>query len=188
MTLRDFFLKYFEHVEATNSINWDEWLNGTGMPPVSNKFDQSLAIEAADLKDKWLAERGKGASGMDIEQWKAMQTMYFIDLLQAEESDTFRQNDVLSLMDRLYNFTTSGNSEIRFRWQILCINAEMEEIIPHVIKLVTEQGRMKFTRPLYRALFNSKMGKDIAIKTFLKNRSKYHSICVKMVSRDLGLF
>lgn len=185
---KGFFLKYFEHVEATNSINWDEWLNGTGMPPVSNKFDQSLAIEAADLKDKWLAERGKGASGMDIEQWKAMQTMYFIDLLQAEESDTFRQNDVLSLMDRLYNFTTSGNSEIRFRWQILCINAEMEEIIPHVIKLVTEQGRMKFTRPLYRALFNSKMGKDIAIKTFLKNRSKYHSICVKMVSRDLGLF
>lgn len=63
----------------------------------------------------------------------------------------------------------------------------MPEIIPSVVKFATEQGRMKFTRPLYRDLFNMKAGKDIAVKTFKKHRNTYHPICSKMVARDLGL-
>ena len=119
-----------------------------------------------------------------------MQTMYFLDLMQASDPETCavsKSVEKLKEMDALYRFTESGNAEIRFRWQILCIGANMEEIIPHVIKLLTEQGRMKFTRPLYRALFEANMGTEIAKTTFLKNRSMYHAICAKMVARDLGL-
>jgi hypothetical protein len=54
------------------------------------------------------------------------------------------------VMDKVYKFTTVLNSEIRFRWQKVCLLAEYEPIFPHVIKFVTEQGRMKFVRPLYR--------------------------------------
>jgi leukotriene-A4 hydrolase len=46
---------------------------------------------------------------------------------------------------------------------------------------------MKFTRPLYRALFNSKMGKEMAIETFTKNSKIYHPICRKMVATDLKI-
>ena len=185
---KTFFLNFFAGVDATKAIDWDAWFRGTGMPPVKNNFDQSLAVEVVALKDKWVAGGGDGCGSGDIQAWKAMQTMYFIDLLQAESgSGVFKEERVLQRMDGLYNFTKSGNAEIRFRWQILCIGAEMESIIPHALQLATEQGRMKFTRPLYRALFNSKMGKEIAVNTFLENRSKYHSICAKMVGRDLGV-
>ena len=90
-------------------------------------------------------------------------------------------------MDGMYNFTASGNAEIRFRWQKLCIRAEMEEIMPHVVNMVLEQGRMKFTRPLYRALYRSTMGKRMAVQTFVENKEIYHPICAKMVARDLEL-
>ena len=53
-------------------------------------------------------------------------------------------------MDNVYNFTTVRNSEIRFRWQKVCLLAEYEPIFPYVVKFVTEQGRMKYVRPLYR--------------------------------------
>ena len=86
-----------------------------------------------------------------------------------------------------YGFSSRDNAEIRFRWQILCMRAEMPEIIPSVVKFATEQGRMKFTRPLYRELFEMKAGKDIAVSTFKKHRDTYHPICSKMVARDLGL-
>ena len=65
--------------------------------------------------------------------------------------------------------------------------SEVEWIIPHVVKFITSQGRMKFTRPLYRALFNSKMGKEMAIETFTKNSKIYHPICRKMVATDLKI-
>lgn len=197
-----FFMSYFASVDGIHDIDWNLWFNGTGMPPVKNKFDESLAKEAVALKDRWVSGKGDGCESSDIQGWRAMQIMYFIDLLQIEgeeessndddnnsnsNSSVFQEKYVLDLMDRLYGFTKSGNSEIRFRWQILCIKAEIEEIIPHAVKLLTEQGRMKFTRPLYRALYQSKMGREIARETFVKNQSRYHAICAKMVSRDLGL-
>lgn len=46
---------------------------------------------------------------------------------------------------------------------------------------------MKFVRPLYRALFASQCGKEVAFKTFKENYKMYHSIAAKMVAKDLGL-
>jgi hypothetical protein len=46
---------------------------------------------------------------------------------------------------------------------------------------------MKFTRTLYRALFNSKMGQAAAVDTYKANAKMYHPICGKMVRRDLKL-
>jgi len=44
---------------------------------------------------------------------------------------------------------------------------------------------MKFVRPLYRALFASRMGKKLAVDTFLQSADFYHPICAKMVAGDL---
>ena len=63
----------------------------------------------------------------------------------------------------------------------------MPEIIPAVVQFATEQGRMKFTRPLYRMLYQSQMGRDVAVATFVEHRNSYHPICAKMVARDLEL-
>jgi leukotriene-A4 hydrolase len=46
---------------------------------------------------------------------------------------------------------------------------------------------MKYVRPLYRALFRSKVGKQAALDTFEANRGRYHPICRKMVAADLGV-
>jgi len=47
---------------------------------------------------------------------------------------------------------------------------------------------MKFVRTLYRELGNGgDVLRALAIKTFTKFRTSYHSICQKMVARDLGI-
>ena len=185
---RDFYLSFFTDVPNTAQINWDEWFRGTGMPPVDNKFDDTLAQAVIQLRNKWIQTRGENCSGDDIKNWIAMQTMFFLDLLQGDDAKAINQSpDLLGKMDVIYGFTQSGNSEIRFRWQVLCLRAGVREIIPHVIQLATEQGRMKFTRPLYRELFKTEFGKEIAVETFKANHQFYHPICAKMVARDLGL-
>jgi leukotriene A-4 hydrolase/aminopeptidase len=185
---KNFYLSFFTDVPNTAQINWDEWFRGTGMPPVDNKFDDSLAQDVVKLKNTWLKTRGENCSSNDIKNWIAMQTMYFLDLLQGDDAKVINKSpELLGKMDVVYGFTQSGNSEIRFRWQVLCLRAGVREIIPHVVKLATEQGRMKFTRPLYRELFKTEFGKEIAIETFKLNYKLYHPICAKMVARDLGL-
>ena len=60
-------------------------------------------------------------------------------------------------------------------------------IVPKVLDFLAEQGRMKFVRPLYRALAGLKQGPDLARETFSKLHSLYHPIARKMVASDLGV-
>ena len=58
---------------------------------------------------------------------------------------------------------------------------------PQVTAFLTEVGRMKFVRPLYRNLFNAQNGKDLAVQLFKANKHIYHNICATMVSKDLSV-
>ena len=62
-------------------------------------------------------------------------------------------------------------------------------MLPRVRQFLGEQGRMKFLRPLYRALFASKRPalKAAAVETFQGSREGYHPIAAKMVAADLKL-
>ena len=53
-------------------------------------------------------------------------------------------------MQELYNFNAVTNSEIKFRWIRLGLKCKWENAIPLAIQMVSEQGRMKFLRPIYR--------------------------------------
>lgn len=57
----------------------------------------------------------------------------------------------------------------------------------NALDLATTQGRMKFTRPLYKELFKSPMAQTLAVETFTRTAAFYHPICRKMVAADLGL-
>lgn len=60
-------------------------------------------------------------------------------------------------------------------------------MVPLATAFLKAQGRMKYLRPLYRALFRSKVGKQAALDTFAAAKSSYHPIAAKMVAVDLGL-
>ena len=66
------------------------------------------------------------------------------------------------------------------------VSAEDEAVLPLTVQFLKEQGRMKFLRPLYRALYKSKMGKEAALQTFKEAGGSYHPIAAKMVAADLS--
>lgn len=56
----------------------------------------------------------------------------------------------LEKMDELYDMSSRNNSEIKFRWLRLGLKAHWTAVVAEAIKFITEQGRMKFVRPIYR--------------------------------------
>ena len=58
-------------------------------------------------------------------------------------------------------------------------------IIAQTVDFLKSQGRMRYLRPLYRALFKKR--KEVALSTFREAQSSYHPIAAKMVAVDLGL-
>ncbi|ELW61515.1 Leukotriene A-4 hydrolase [Tupaia chinensis] len=88
-------------------------------------------------------------------------------------------------MQEVYNFNAINNSEIRFRWLRLCIQSKWEEAIPLALKMATEQGRMKFTRPLFKDLAAFDKSHDQAVRTFQEHRARMHPVTAMLVGKDL---
>mmetsp|Transcript_32923 Transcript_32923/g.33535 ORF Transcript_32923/g.33535 Transcript_32923/m.33535 type:complete len:624 (+) Transcript_32923:135-2006(+) len=187
---RDFMVSYCASDESKATllatVDWDKELFATGLPETPD-FSNSLSAAVVELSQKWLTAAASGssfsgASSDDIKGWNTKQLCMFLDaLIGAEETVPV---SVLEAMDTLYSFTTSTNAEIKYRWCALCIDSEAVWILPVAVDMVTSQGRMKFTRPLYRAMRASTMGAQLSIDTFKTNYEMYHPIAKKMIQLD----
>ena len=56
----------------------------------------------------------------------------------------------LEKMGELYKLSGVKNSEVRCRWIRLGLKGRWRDAIPRAVQMVTDQGRMKFLRPIYR--------------------------------------
>ncbi|KAK9817160.1 hypothetical protein WJX72_010543 [[Myrmecia] bisecta] len=196
---KQFFLDFFARQAdpqidaALKQIDWQTWLHAPGMPPPVNTYDTSLADQAFALAKAWhLADvmgiggnAPESASSTDLQGWSSAQVVAFLDKFAQLRGMQAPHPRVTRQMNELYGFDASKNAEIRASWYKLCITAGDEAVFGGVAQFLREQGRMKYLRPLYRALFRSKGGKQLALETFRDARSGYHPIAAKMVAADL---
>lgn len=188
---RGFFMDHFKGIcPDINQIDWEEWLYGEGMPPILPPLDQKMAEDSNALASLW-ADVNRGGKNPPVanstRDWSSQQMVCFLDALQSQIGQHEIKVTTTTALNALYRLGQTHNAEIFFRYCILAIQAEDESILPVAVRLATTQGRMKFTRPIYRALYESKMGKEIALSTFLNHKDFYHPICSKMVAQDLHM-
>jgi leukotriene-A4 hydrolase len=173
--------------QKMKSFDWDSWLHGYGMPPLP-LFDQTLAEESEGLAKQWMDFdlHGGEAPTLEISGWVANRTVCFLDSLLQEMGDSKLKLDTINEMKHTYSFHTSKNAEILFRFCMIAVQSEDSDILPIVVRFVTSQGRMKYIRPLYRAMFESKMARPLAVQTFINHKDFYHPIAAKMVAYDMS--
>jgi leukotriene-A4 hydrolase len=173
---------------AVDAAEWDLWVYGTGMPPpsLSAPAVSTLAQRAEHVADEWCATARKPAAAPP--SWSTDECCVFLDRLSAQ-SPPAASRLVLDAMDAAYGLSVVTNAEIRFRWLLLGLKlgatgATTTPQQEQTVKFLSMYGRMKYVRPLFRALHqvNPQLAKD----TFAKNKASYHSICQKMVEKDLA--
>jgi leukotriene-A4 hydrolase len=191
-----------EEKAKLDTIDWETWLYKPGMPP-ANVFNDNLLNGSKALAQVFVDAKGADPTDpADISGWNAQQQVVFLEHAQklfTTENDEAKEDaeaqaavrakyqKICGALDKAYNFSSTKNSEILFRYLGLCLFAHLESAFPAVVLMATSQGRMKFTRPLYRGLFAAgETGKALAIATFTEHKSFYNAICAKMVAKDLG--
>jgi len=89
----------------------------------------------------------------------------------------------LERLDETYGFSGSHNSEIRFKWLMLGLGSTWPGVYDDTVRMLGEQGRMKYTRPLYRNLARCDL--ELAMQTFEAFKDRYHPVCVIQVTKEL---
>jgi leukotriene-A4 hydrolase len=99
--------------------------------------------------------------------------------------DDHTANTTQRKLGKAYGLTETKNVELKSAYYQIAMKAQDTTCYAGVAELLGEVGRMKFVRTLFRTL--NKVDRDLAVKTFEKNRAFYHPICRGMVEKDLGL-
>ncbi|CUG65549.1 leukotriene A-4 homolog, putative, partial [Bodo saltans] len=186
--LREYFIK--QHPKLETEVNWSRWFHEPGMPLFKPKYDAAPVQEAVDLASQW-ESAGDAAAALQhqtkaaVASWPSSKKCVFLNTLSKNRKLSFES---VSTLVNGYGFT-SCNAEIRCSvlslWLPLWKDGLDRAPLTLAHALVKEQGRMKFTRPTYRAWVA--VDPQGARDAFAALQGSYHPICSKMVARDLGV-
>jgi leukotriene-A4 hydrolase len=178
----------------------DEWISKPGLPASAPKPTSPAFARAEEQAKRWL--RGEiSATQIPAARWTTQERLHFLKFMQsalepppsaggpADASATqLSQTEILRLMgelDRAFNLTRSGNSEIAFQWLLMSIRNKYEPAYPRLEEFLLSVGRRKFIRPLYQELAKTPEGRERALAIYRRARPTYHPIAVTSIDQDL---
>jgi len=185
---KSFLLEYFvDKKSVLDEVNWKAWWKTPGMPPIKPKFDETLSSACTELRMRWMAWFVGTNCPFHADEMLNLSTDQVIEFLAQLLEEEPLPVVKLAKMDEVYNMSSSSNSEIRFRWLRLGLKAHWEKPVEDALKMVTEQGRMKYVRPLYRDLYAWEEVRPKAIATFNANKKFMMHVSAYVVAKDLHL-
>ncbi|CAG2108930.1 unnamed protein product [Medioppia subpectinata] len=187
---RSFLQNYFsDNKEALSRIDWGLWINGTGMPHIIPDYDQTLAKECIELANRWIAAADTDWSQFranDISAMDAWQRVEFLNNLLAAPEGKISAAKVEAIT-RTYGLQDNHNSEIRCLWLRLSLAAHCKAYTADAVQFITSQGRMKFVKPIYKALYAWDETRQLAVDTFKANAHQLMDMSAKAVAKELHL-
>ncbi|KAL1856924.1 Leucyl aminopeptidase yscIV [Diaporthe australafricana] len=181
------FLEFFGAPEYSDlkdkiaNIDWETRFYSRGLPPKPN-FDTSLIDVCYKLADQWKDKDFK-PSAKDVEGLAANQKLVFLGKVQ-DFGEPLSAAQAEKMGD-VYGFLGSQNVELKAAYFHIALRSKVTSTYNLVAELLGQVGRMKFVRPLFRSL--NKVDRELAVKTFEKNKDFYHPICRGMVEKDLSV-
>ena len=181
MTTQAFLADFRQHLVRGDAglearLMLDQWAYEPGIPsnaiaPVASGFvEVEQAVAAFD-------DHGEVPTAWA--NWNTMQRQRFLQTVP-RQLPTAR----LDALQSAFNLNTIGNMEVRFDWFALAIPNGYEPAGAAVQRFLSEQGRGKFIRPLYRALMDQgAWGQGVARRTHEATRGAYHPIVQNAVDR-----
>lgn len=169
------FIEYInQNLFEPKNVNIDSeflsrWIYTTGLP---HDLEPVISKRFLNVNNEILRfNQGTPASELNTKDWSSHEWLHFLRNLTPELS--FEKMEAL---DRTYNFTNSGNSEILTIWFQHSIAQGYTPAYPQLENFLITVGRRKLLVPLYRELAKSPEGFTMAKNIYKIARPNYHYV------------
>jgi leukotriene-A4 hydrolase len=157
----------------------NEWIEKAGLPKNAPQPKSDAFAKVETQVNAWL-KNDVTASGVNTKNWTTQEWLHFLTKLPANIGA-----ERMSELDKTFNLTTRGNSEIAFQWLMMSIRNNYTPAFPRLEEFLTSIGRRKFVRPLFEELAKTPEGKTRAEAIYTKARPGYHPITQSSVDAIL---
>ena len=164
-------------------IDWVKWLDAPGYPPVKNNFTNKYANEAENYVNEFYKNNFTDEFIDTFKAWHTLVKQYFLNKLKETEKEL--EDEQLNFLSNKLNLKEGYNAEVNFGYfMVVLLHGKVieEDVKNALINFLGKFGRMKYLRPLYRALYVR--DKETALSTFEKWKSSYHPIAVRLIELD----
>lgn len=160
-------------VEVMNAAKATDWLYEPGIPSTAVKNSSAVVKRVEDLARLRAIPTGG--------EWTTSMQQLYLELLPRPLSPMMLK----SLEDR-FDPGNSPSIEVRWSYLMACIESEHFIVLTAVEHLLRGTGRMKYLKPLYRALTKTEQGRAFAERVFAEAKSSYHPVAVAAVEAVLA--
>ena len=160
--------------ELKNKIAVDQWIFQPGIPANSPPVGSEKFTTIDSLLKRW--NGSTDAKAFSSVKLSTNESLYLLSHLSPETGI-----NQMNILDRVFKFTDSGNSEILTAWYILAIRLKYKPAYPGIERFLTEVGRRKYLMPLYKEIVKTPEGKAWAVKIYKKARPNYHSVAYSSI-------
>ncbi len=157
----------------------DEWIYKPGLPK-NVPVVQSEAFARIETLAQEFANGKRAAKDIQTSVWTTQEWLRFLNSLPQDLGAA-----KMSELDKAFNLTTRGNSEIAFQWLLMSIKNNYSPADARLEEFLTSIGRRKFVRPLYAELVKTSQGAARAKAIYTKARPGYHPITQATVDQIL---
>jgi leukotriene-A4 hydrolase len=149
------------------AVDADRWIFGAGVPETAPRFDSPILEELSTLAAGWA--EGLRPDPVDAKAWSASLWQIYLPrlprVMSAEE---------LAWLDAQFGLNDTGNAEILCAWLEIAAASAYAPAIPRLREFLGRVGRMKYLKPLYKALLAGDPA--LAREIFEASKAGYHPI------------
>lgn len=156
------------------------WIYEPGVPANERKAESARLSELTGLATGW--HDGARPDVDAAKKWPVAEWLVYLGKLP---QDIGREG--CAWLDSTFELTRSGNSEILCKWLVMAIENGYEPVYDKSRSFLGSIGRMKYLKPMYKALHAHPNTKSLALEIFEEHKGMYHPIARGGLEGILGL-
>ncbi|MCW5834238.1 MAG: M1 family metallopeptidase [Labilithrix sp.] len=146
------------------------WVDAPGLPATFRAPDSARLRAVLELV-------GRAPAPGETKGWSVTEWVLYLEAMPRPSPLA-----VCEELDRAYGLTAAKNPEVLVSWLTLaCESGLADGVLPRVEEVLGRTGRMKYLKPLYRALAARPETKPLAQRLFAELRARYHPIAQQVV-------
>lgn len=162
----------------SEKVNAHEWIYETGLPSNTPTFTSVRLQWILDLSGGW--KEGKRPSLEAVASWIPEELLIYLQNLPRLMSE-----EECRWLDNTFKLTGQGNYEILVEWLTIAASSNYAPAFDRIREVLTTVGRMKYIRPLYKALGGHLESSELGREVFAAVKESYHSLTRRVAAEEI---
>ena len=164
-----------------DKVDAQSWVYSPGLPANCPLFRSELLESLQALSAGW--KSGERPPETAAKTWSPEETLVYLQGLARPlpEPDCF-------WLDKTFSLTGRTNYEVLVEWLSIAAASDYPPVFPRLREVLVSVGRMKYLRPLYRALGATPRTRSLAREIFAAARPGYHSLSSRLAEEIIAAY